>query len=150
MVPELRDAALDYLHQHQVMTLATVGEDGPWAAAVFYVNLEFLFYFLSAAHTRHVQNFLERPRVAATIQEDYKDWPEIKGIQLEGLVSQLHGQQKRRALSLYEGKYPFISNAPPQIRFALSRVSWFQLHPQRLYFIDNSKGLGHRDEILLV
>ena len=150
MARELRDVALDYLHQHQVMTLATVGADGPWAAAVFYVNSNFTFYFLSAAHTRHAQNFLDHPHVAATIQEDYKDWPAIKGIQLEGLVSRLQGQQKRQALSMYEQKYPFMSNAPAQIRSALAHVYWYQLQPQRLYLIDNSKGLGHRDEILLV
>jgi uncharacterized protein YhbP (UPF0306 family) len=147
---ELRDLALEYLSQHQVMTLATVGESGPWAAAVFYVNLEFTFYFLSAAHTRHAQNFVDRPQVAATIQEDYEDWPAIKGIQLEGLVTRLEGQPKQQAQTLYKEKYPFIGKAPAQILSALARVNWYQLQPKRLYFIDNSKGLGHRDEILLV
>ena len=76
---ELRELALTYLHQHQVMTLATVGDEGPWAAAVFYVNEKFSLYFLSAGHTRHSQNIVEDSRVAATIQEDYRDWPSIKG-----------------------------------------------------------------------
>jgi len=26
-------------------------------------------------------------------------------------------------------------------------VRWYRLEPQRLYFIDNSRGFGHRDEI---
>lgn len=146
---ELRDQALNYLDQHQVMTLATYGAEGSWAAAVFYVNDQFTFYFLSAGHTRHAQNMQLNPQVAAAIQEDYRDWPEIKGIQLEGIVDELAGKQRQKAQSLYERKYPFIKNADSQIRSGLARVNWYRLETRRLYFIDNSKGLGHRDDIPL-
>lgn len=146
---ERRQIVLEYLFQHQVMTVATIGAKGPWAAAVFYVNEGFAFYFLSAGHTRHSQNIARDGRVSATIQEDYKDWPAIKGIQLEGIVQQLEGAERQRAQTLYEEKYPFIKNATSQIRLGLARVNWYRLLPDRLYFIDNSKGLGHRDEILL-
>jgi uncharacterized protein YhbP (UPF0306 family) len=131
------------------MTLATIGPEGPWAAAVFYVNEEFMFYFLSAGHSRHSQNIAENSRAAGAIQEDYKDWPSIKGVQLEGVVSRLQAAEQRRARSLYEEKYPFIKNATSQIHLGLARVNWYQMSPSRLYFIDNSKGLGHRDEIPL-
>ncbi len=145
----MRKQVLAYLRQHQVMTLATIGTEGPWAAAVFYVNKEFALYFLSAGHARHSQNIAENSRAAAAIQEDYKDWPSIKGIQLEGVISQLQGAERRWARSLYKEKYPFIKNATAQIRIGLARANWYQLMPSRLYFIDNSKGLGHRDEISL-
>ena len=145
----MRKQVLEYLRQHQVMTLATIGTEGPWAATVFYVNEDFELYFLSSGHTRHSQNISENSRAAAAIQEDYKDWPSIKGIQLEGVVSQLQGADRRRARSLYEEKYQFIKNATTQIRLGLARANWYQLIPSRLYFIDNSKGLGHRDEISL-
>lgn len=140
--------ALQYAREHQVLTLATTGPDGPWAAAVFYVNDGFSFYFLSAGHTRHAQNLLHNPRAAATIQEDYKDWPSIKGIQLEGIVRLLEGDAAEMAQSFYAEKYPFIKNAPTAIRRGLAKVNWYCLLAQRLYFIDNSKGFGHRDEIL--
>jgi uncharacterized protein YhbP (UPF0306 family) len=35
---EARDRALDYLAEHRVMTLATQGPEGLWAADVFDVN----------------------------------------------------------------------------------------------------------------
>ena len=143
------EEVLSYLDQHQVLTLATIGSDGPWAAALFYVNKTFTFYFLSAAHTRHSRNITENPHVAATIQEDYIDWRSIKGIQLEGNVSQLQGAGQQRAISLYEDKYPFIKSATSQIRLGLAKANWYRLVPSRLYFIDNSEGLGHRDEITL-
>lgn len=144
---ELRQAALAYLADHQVMTLATAGERGPWAAAVFYASKGFHLYFLSADHTRHIEDLMTDGRCAAAIQEDYRDWPEIKGIQLEGKVEQLSGAQQNQAIALYKAKFPFLMAAGAQIQTALKKVSWFRLAPDYLFFIDNSQGLGHRDLI---
>ena len=36
----LPQAVADYLGGHHVMTLATCGPEGPWAAAVFYASDE--------------------------------------------------------------------------------------------------------------
>jgi len=143
-----RLAALAYLASHQVMTLATVGTEGVWATAVFYASRDFDLYFLSAGHTRHAQNFQYEPHIAAAIHEDYRDWPDIKGIQLEGDVVQLVGEEVERAVHLYHNRYPFLAQAAPQIQAALARVNWYRLRPTRLYFIDNSQGLGHREEVL--
>jgi uncharacterized protein YhbP (UPF0306 family) len=144
---DTRRSALAYLVEHRVMTLATTSSQGPWAAAVFYASQEFELYFLSAKQTRHTQDLTRNPRVAATIQEDYRDWPDIKGIQLEGEVKELTGKERKEAIKLYQDKFPFIVSAGAQIQTALRRVSWFRLRPDLLYFIDNSLGLGHRDSI---
>lgn len=147
MKDDVRQLALNYLEHHQVMTLATVGHQGVWAAAVFYVNKGLDLFFLSAGHTRHAQNMHTNPKVAAAIHEDYEDWPAIKGIQLEGRVEELQGESRRAAMALYQTKYPFIAEAEPQIQTALTTVNWYRLSPERFYFIDNSRGFGHRDEI---
>lgn len=144
---QLRPLVLAYLEEHRVMTLATSGVDGPWAAAVFYANQGFDIFFISASHTRHGQDLALDPRAAATIQEEYRDWPDIKGIQMEGTVSKLSGDDRRRAMDSYRDKFPFIDSAGAQIQSAFKRISWYRLTPDRLYFIDNSRGLGHRDLI---
>lgn len=143
-----REAALNYLDNHQVMTLATVGEDGVWAAAVFYVNKGFDLYFLSASHTRHARHIAAAGRVAATIQEDYDGWEAIQGIQLEGVARLLEGAERETAILLYEEKYPFVARADQQIQAALARVDWYRLRPDALYFVDNSRGFGFRDRVL--
>ena len=143
-----REAALNYLQNHQVMTLATVGDDGVWAAAVFYANEGFDLYFLSASHTRHAQHIAAGSRVAATIQEDYDGWEAIQGIQLEGVARALEGAERETAILLYEEKYPFVARADQQIQAALARVDWYRLRPDALYFIDNSRGFGFRDRVL--
>jgi uncharacterized protein YhbP (UPF0306 family) len=143
----LRQQVLDYLAKHTVMTLATMGPDGPWAAAVFYCTRDFDLFFLSAGHTRHALNLSSDPQVAATIQENYHDWPEIQGIQLSGLVEVLAGKEREVAMALYKLKYPFVKTASPAIKEGLQRLGWYRLAPEKLYFIDNRKGFGHRDEI---
>lgn len=143
----LRRQVLAYLAGHHVMTLATTGPAGVWAAAVFYVNDGFRFYFLSAGHTRHALNISENPRVAATIQTDYKDWQQIQGIQLEGEVQQLSIRTAAQALAIYQQKFAFLRQPAPPIRAALAKVNWYCLRPYRLFFVDNTKGFGHRDEL---
>jgi uncharacterized protein YhbP (UPF0306 family) len=144
---DARALALAYLATHQVMTLATTGPLGVWAAAVFYVNDGFDLIFLSAGHTRHAQNMTAVPRIAATIQEDYRDWEQIQGIQLEGEVALLTDVSRETAVARYLNKYPFLAQADPKMQAALSKVNWYLLKPDRLYFVDNGMGLGHRDEI---
>ena len=131
------------------MTLSTAGDQGPWAAAVFYASKDFNLLFLSASTTRHIQNLGHNPRAAAAIQEEYQEWPDIKGIQLEGIVHELDGSERKAAIGLYSKKYPFIASAGAQIQAALKRVRWYNLTPDRLYYIDNTLGLGHRDEVEL-
>jgi uncharacterized protein len=148
----MRDKALAYLRDHNVMTLATNGAHGLWAAAVFYVNDGWTLYFLSAPTSRHSLNIESQSTVAATIQEDYKDWREIKGIQLEGQARQINGAEQAAAIVRYSAKFPIVSNlgqAPAEIIQATKHVAWYMLTPTRLYFIDNALGLGHRDEIPL-
>ena len=144
-----RDRALAYLGRHHVATLATSGSDGPWAAAVFYANDGFRLYFLSLPTTRHGRNLAAHPRAAATVQEDYRDWPEIKGVQMEGRTLLLAGSEREQAISLYARKFPVIAApAEPRIAEALTRVGWYCLVPDRVYFVDNAAGFGHRDQVL--
>ena len=150
MVSEsLHEKVLAYLAAHNVATVATQGENGLWAAAVFYVNEGFTLYFLSAPHTRHGRNIAENSAVAVTIHEDYHEWTAIKGIQLEGLCTLLTGDERQAAISLYATKFPIIGDsAPPQIAQAMSKIGWYKIVPAQLYFIDNSLGLGHRDLVI--
>lgn len=145
---DARETALAYLQSHHVMTLATAGADGVWAAAVFYDSDGFTLSFLSAAHTRHAQAIAANPRVAATIQDDTADWQVIQGVQLSGTVEQLQGATREAALGRYQDKYPFIAQPIPALQAALAKVNWYQLVPDTVYFIDNSKGFGHRDLVL--
>lgn len=152
MKETLRMRVQGYLQEHHVATLATDGSEGIWAAAVFYVSDGTTLYFLSSPTSRHCQNLTHSARVAVTIQEDYADWPDIKGVQIEGAASEIAGAEEEQARKLYGQKFAVVgklAQAPAVIIKAMAKVRWYKVVPQRLYFIDNSTGFGHRDEVEL-
>src|SRR3990167_9352254 len=103
----LKQQILDYMQAHNTMALATSAGDVPWAATVFYASDDLRLYFFSAPDSRHCQNLAANPRVAVTIQEDYHDWRQIKGIQLEGSVEPVDSLiEKGKAMAVYARKYP--------------------------------------------
>ena len=146
----LQDRVQRHLQTHHVATLATAGAQGVWAAAVFYVHDGWDLYFLSAPTSRHSLNLAYSAQVAVTIQGDHADWPGIQGVQLEGVVNELAGEAETRARLLYGQKFPVVgklAQAPAAIVRAMAKVRWYRVAPQRLFFIDNSLGFGHRDEL---
>ena len=149
MTDAVREQALTYLRDHHVMSLATTGAYGIWSAALFYASQDFNLIFLSAGHTRHAQNIMTHPRVAATIQENYQNWEEIKGIQLEGIAQHLQDGEREAAIKLYTARFPFLLQADSMMKTALDKVNWYRIAPDTFYFIDNSQGLGHRTEVYL-
>ena len=156
---DLRERVLAYLAAHNTVSLATVGDDGtPWAATVFYAHLGTDLYWLSEPKTRHSQNLLANGRVAATINEDYRDWQQIKGIQLEGRASEVRGKiELARALAAYLGKYPFVKQflSPGQLLQGVQiagktfDIRLWRLRPERLYYLDNARGFSARQELPL-
>ncbi|AMN47690.1 hypothetical protein ACG33_11380 [Steroidobacter denitrificans] len=144
-----RKRVLDYLQTHRVMVVATAGEEGVAAAAVFYVNHGLNFYFVSAPHTRHCRNMLADPRVAITIHEDYIDWSSIKGVQMNAIGRELAGSESEAAQHLYVAKFPEVftsSAASSEIGPSLLKARWYELAVNKLRFIDNARSFGYREE----
>jgi uncharacterized protein len=155
MSDELKQQFLDYLQSHNTMTLATCAGDLPWAATVFYASDDLRIYFFSAPDSRHCQNLSANARVAVTIQEDYKDWRKIKGIQLEGKVVLVDGiLEKAKAMAIYARKYPeviklFTDPASGVFYKAFLKVRFYCVEPEKVFFIDNEQGFGKRQELVL-
>jgi len=155
---ELRDAALRYLTEHNTVSLATQGADGLWAATVFYVNIGFTLYYLSEPKTQHVQNVLANPTVAATVNEDYRDWTQIKGLQMSATSGEVIGKRElAQALAAYIKKYPFVAQflSPGQLLTGMRvagralDVRLYRVTPTRLLYLDNQRGFSNRQEIPL-
>ena len=146
MGPDLPAAVLAFLAEQQVMTLATHGADGPWAAAVFYAESGTDLIFVSSPGSRHAGQLALDPRCAAAIHGPAADWASIRGIQLEGRVQALQGDARARAQTLYGEKFPFArpAVAAATLLQALARVHWYRLRIERLFLIDNARGFGRR------
>ena len=154
---ELKRLILQYLENHNTVSLATEKGGLPHAATVFYVNIGFDLYFLSSPTSRHAQNFFHNHNVSATINEDYSNWLLIKGIQLEGRVESFGGILKNRGTAkTYVEKFPDVADfifSPKKLGQALAKkvakVEFYKLMPSKIYFINNELGFGHRDELIL-
>ncbi|MBI4633530.1 MAG: pyridoxamine 5'-phosphate oxidase family protein [Deltaproteobacteria bacterium] len=157
MEEELKNVVLAYLESHNTLTLATAREGVPHAATVFYVNIGFDIYFLSSPVTLHGEHLALNPRVSATIDEDYSNWLLIKGIQLEGRAADVGGiMQNGRIALAYVKKFPDVKDfffSPnvlgDLIASQVKGINFYKLTPERIFFIDNKKKFGEREELIL-
>ena len=155
MSEELKRQILEYIEGHNTMTLGTSQGDVPWAATVFYASDGLKLYFFSVPDSRHCQNLAVNPRVAVTIQEDYRDWRKIKGIQLEGKVAGVDSLiEKGKAMTVYARKYPevikiFTNPASGLFYQAFLKVKFYCVVPERIFYIDNEQGFGKRQEFMI-
>lgn len=157
-MPEaLKEQIIAYLKAHNTATLATSSGGAPWAASVFYVNDGFVLYFLSEPSSRHATSIEENQAVGAAINEDYHDWREIQGIQLEGQAMRVTGRIERaKVLALYVAKFPFVGKMllsphlfSGAVARAVAKVKFYKVVPTRLRFINNRKEFGYKEEIAL-
>jgi uncharacterized protein YhbP (UPF0306 family) len=151
MNAETRTRILAYLSAHNTLTLATERDGAPWANALFYANDGLTLYFVSDPRTRHADHLRHNARVAATIQDDHRDWRAIQGIQLEGRCEEItHPVESAHALSVYAAKFPFVKDlfdAPAPLGTAMANARWHKLTPTWIRLIDNTRGFGHKEEI---
>ncbi len=169
----IKEAVLQYLRGHYTMTIATASDSAPWAAAVFYASDDFSLYYLSDPASRHSQDIAANPQVAITVNEDYHDWRQIKGLQMAGTAGLVATEDEMsRAVATYVKKYPFtaaylklMSSPFPKIVGQLDRllaklpftpglpatftVRFYRVTLSHIRFIDNEKGFGHHEELSL-
>jgi len=148
--PSDLDEVLQYLASHNVMSVATNGQEGLWNAAVFYANSGLDLFFVSPPDTRHCRNIARCADVAVTIHEDYAHWSAIKGIQMAATARQVPDGEQAAVIDLYKSKFTFL-NDPAQIMEkimrALHKSAWYRVTPNRVFFVNNEKGFGNRVEI---
>ncbi len=154
---KLEETILQYMETHHTLSLATEKDGIPHAATVFFINIGFDLYFFSSSTSRHGDNFSQNPVVSATINEDYSEWRDIKGIQMEGVVENIGGILKNPRISKeYVKKFPGVADfllSPKKLGEAIAKkvvgVDFYRLKPSKVCFLNNELGFGHRDELIL-
>lgn len=135
----------EYLKKHKKMTLATVNsQNNPVAHTVEYVSEGADVYFATMKDTRKAMNIKQNANIAYTVDEDYKDWMKIQGVQMEGMASVVVEKDAiNRIYGLYIEKFPFVVEFPqnPDLIFV-------KIEPLIAYFLDYEKGFTHRDKVL--
>jgi hypothetical protein len=154
---ELRTLAQELLLSQNTVTLATASQDTPWAAPVYYVNLEFTFYFFSDPESRHIRESLESKHAAGAVFHQASTWRDIRGIQMTGAIAPLSpGWEALKAVRAYLNKFPFTGEFFDRHQeldleaFAKRfRVRLYRFQPTLLYYMDNRIRFSFREKVTL-
>lgn len=152
---ELKALAVRLIEEQYVITLATAGPHGPWAAPVYYVFFESAFYFFSDPSSRHIEESMESSRASAAIFAQASSWQDIRGLQMSGVIQVVSaGPTALRAIRSYLRKFPFTKEFfKPGDLMDLSafsnrfRVKLYRFKPDLLYYLDNAIKFGFRERV---
>ena len=135
MAENVPPEVLDYLGSQKALTLATSGDDGPWAATLTYVNDGPEIYIWTKAGSNTSKHIEQNPKAAFAIDEYAEDWKQTKGIQGRGKCSVVEGEGIAKAADLFGQKYPELRPG------STSAIIFLRIEPDALEFIDNSRGV---------
>jgi uncharacterized protein YhbP (UPF0306 family) len=144
---DVRQRTMDYMDKCSVCTVATAGTDGqPSAATVYFKRSGLDIYFNAARDSQKVKNILANTKVAVTMQEDapvpQADW-DITGIQLTGTAKVLTEANSTGVPKAVMTRHSAFNRSRPGSS-VIVRVS-----ASKIYLIDYSQGLRHRDVLSL-
>lgn len=101
----------EFLDRHHVLTLATSVAENVWCSHVFYVfdASTLSLIFSSDGDTHHAQQFIQNCFVSGGIALETREVARIEGLQLEGVVSRLDGDDLARGKKLYRSAFPMAN-----------------------------------------
>jgi len=146
---DLATRIAEFLDAHHVMSLATCGPHGAHAANVFYARDDLSLIWVSDPESTHSASLEINPQVAATIAPDYRDFDEIRGVQIFGRAYRVSDATAcYGARALLARRYPILQHlSDPTIEQAYSSAAPYELVPNRIVMIDNRRGFGHKETL---
>lgn len=123
-----------FLAEHHVMSLATVGENGPGSCSLFYAYCPETVSFVAASDpkTEHIRNVLHDSRIAASIALETKTVGKIQGLQLKGAMSRTEDAGMH---AVYFRAFPYAKVLNPTL--------WV-IRPESMKLTDNRLGFGKK------
>ncbi|PIJ51093.1 hypothetical protein BL250_01565 [Erwinia sp. OLTSP20] len=124
-----------YLKKQHVLSLCA--GTPPWCANCFYVfnEQQQVFWLMSDAATRHGMLMQAQPLVAGTINGQTRSPMLIKGVQYQGVIVRLAGEQASRARSAYIRRFPIAASAQAPL---------WEIAIRELKMTDNTLGFGSK------
>jgi general stress protein 26 len=140
MDKKMESFVLDIMKDHNILTLATLREDGyPQATTVTYVNDGQTIYFVTARDSQKVKNITSCNKVSLTIDKEYEDWKKIKGLSMAATAEVLTNPDEiGYAMNCFVKKFPQVPEDP--MAFAVVRIT-----PKVISVLNYELGFGHSD-----
>lgn len=127
------------------LTLATIRPDGyPQATTVSYANDGMTIYVGIGKDSQKANNIRRCNKVSLTINSDYQDWNQIKGLSMGALAEIMSSPEEiKHATDCMIKRFPQVADfvkSPQAADFALLRIT-----PQVISVLNYEKGFGHTD-----
>lgn len=134
---------LNIIERAKDLTLATVRPDGyPQATTVSFAHDGLTIYVGVGKESQKINNIRNNNKVSLTINNDYHNWNEIKGLSMGGLASILTDADDIRVATGC-----MIKRFPQVIEWLesgqASEAVFLKIMPQVISILDYEKGFGH-------
>lgn len=140
-----RKLVLDIISRGKDLTLATVRTDGyPQATTVSYANDGLTIYFGIGATSQKANNIRHNNKVSLTINKDYADWNQIKGLSMGAVAEILEEPEAiQKAQECLVTRFPQLAEWSESEEVA--DMAFVKIVPQVISVLDYEKGFGHTD-----
>src|SRR5689334_21769394 len=107
----MSESAFEYLNSHSLLFLATSSKSGNvHIAPLFYATEGKAIFFSAADDTETSKNLKENPTAALGVADSVSDWSKARGLQIEGAVTELEGDDEAAAGALFQAKFPHLGD----------------------------------------
>ncbi len=128
---------IEFINEHHVLTMATCFDEEPYCANCFYVFSEDdnRFIFTSDKSTKHIKDTAHNIMVAGSIVLETKTIGLIRGLQFQGYITELQGDEYKKARKVYLKRFPYA---------ILKQTSMWAIDLSYMKFTDNRLGFGKK------
>jgi len=140
---DLRALVVDLLAANEVLTLATLREDGwPQANTLAYVSEGLTLYAATGADAAKVLNIRRDPRVSLTVDTGKTDWSVLRGVSMAAHAHVLDSRSEiQRVARLVKKRFPSLVDFSDPERDR--GWAFLRLVPRVISVIDYTRGFGH-------
>ena len=148
LVKSKLDPVRALLRSQTTLVLATAGEDSkPRSTPLFFIPDDDLrLYWFSSRSSLHSRNCARNPEASIAISTDARRWQQIKGVQMQGLVSMVTDRGLRNSIArAYTARFQLGE----LFRLIIRRSSLYCFTPSWVRSLDNSRRFGYKFELNL-
>lgn len=105
------ESAFEYLNSHSLLFLATADGGAVHVAPMFYATEGKSIFFSAPDNSQTAANLKANSKAAVAVAEPPADWGKARGLQIEGTVTELDGDDEAAAGALFQAKFPHLGDA---------------------------------------
>lgn len=135
---DLKSLIQQYLHEANLMQLATSRDNQPWVCNVWFVaDKNMNIYWFSAISGRHSKELIKNKKIAASIVMPHTPQDIPRGIQLQGTAEELSEKEEINTVyALFKERGFDIRTIRTMINSKDKPYRFYQLHPTLFVLFD--------------